>query len=101
MPFPEADLPLATTTQQRILELGSSGDKDAEDLMQNLSALAARNGLLWLGGDEGRSLYRLQRLGEHCYGDLRQVKLTDFGLAGGNDDGESDIEGLALDGDRL
>lgn len=101
MPFPEADLPLATTTQQRLLELGPSGEEDAEDLRQNLSALAARNGLLWLGGDEGRSLYRLQRLGEHRYGDLRPVKLTDFGLAGGKDDGESDIEGLALDGDRL
>ena len=101
MPSPEADLPLATTTQQRLLELGPSGEEDAEDLRQNLSALAARNGLLWLGGDEGRSLYRLQRLGEHRYGDLRPVKLTDFGLAGGKDDGESDIEGLALDGDRL
>jgi hypothetical protein len=101
MPDPEADLPLATPTQERILELGSSGDKDAGDLMQNLSALAARDGLLWLGGDEGRSLYRLQRLGEHRYGDLREVKLKDFGLAGGKDDGESDIEGLALDGDRL
>jgi len=101
VPFPEADLPLATPTQQRILELGPSRDKDAEDLMQNLSALAAHDRLLWLGGDEGRSLYRLQRLGEHRYGDLRQVKLKDFGLAGGKDDGESDIEGLALDGDRL
>jgi hypothetical protein len=101
VPFPEADIPLATTTQQRILELGPSDDKDAQELTQNLSALAARNGILWLGGDEGRSLYRLQRLGEHRYGDLRQVKLHDFGLAGGKDDGESDIEGLALDGDRL
>jgi hypothetical protein len=101
VPFPEADLPLATTTQQRILELGPSDDKDAQELTQNLSALAARNGLLWLGGDEGRSLYRLQRLGDHRYGDLRPVKLHDFGLAGGKDDGESDIEGLALDGDRL
>ncbi|MCP9842068.1 DUF3616 domain-containing protein [Synechococcus sp. J7-Johnson] len=101
MPDPEADLPLATPpTQQRILELGPS-DKDAEYLQQNLSALAARDGLLWLGGDEGRSLYRLQRLGEHRYGDLCEVKLKDFGLAGGKDDGESDIEGLARDGDRL
>jgi hypothetical protein len=101
VPFPEADLPLATTSQERILELGPSGDKDAQQLAQNLSALAARNGLLWLGGDEGRSLYRLQRLGVHRYGDLRPVKLQDFGLAGGKDDGESDIEGLALDADRL
>ena len=101
VPFPEANLPLAIPTQQRILELGPSGDKDAEDLRQNLSALAAHNGLLWLGGDEGRSLYRLERLGKHHYGDLRQVKLKAFGLAGGKDDGESDIEGLALDEDRL
>ena len=52
MPSPEADLPLATMTKQRLLELGPSGEEDAEDLRQNLSALAARNGLLWLGGDE-------------------------------------------------
>ena len=45
VPFPEADLPLATTTQQRILELGPSDDKDAQKLTQNLSALAARNAL--------------------------------------------------------
>ncbi len=101
MSDPEADLSLATPTKQRILELGPTGDEDAEDLVQNLSALAARDGLLWLGGDEGRSLYQLQRLGEHRYGDLREVKLKDFDLAGGKDDGESDIEGLALDGDRL
>lgn len=44
VPFPEADHPLATTTQRRILELGPSADKDAEDLLQHLSALAARNG---------------------------------------------------------
>ncbi len=101
MPVSEADLPLATPTQQRILELGSAGDKEAEDLRQNLSALAARDGLLWLGGDEGRKIYQLRRLGEHRYGDLRPVKLRDFTLAGGKDDGESDIEGLARDGDRL
>ena len=46
VPFPEADLALATTTQQRILELGPAGDKDVKDLTQNLSALAAHNGLL-------------------------------------------------------
>ncbi len=38
-----------TPTEQRILELGPSGDKHAGDLTQNLSALAAENGLLWLG----------------------------------------------------
>jgi hypothetical protein len=97
----ETDLLLATPTQERILELGSSGDKEAADLVQNLSALATHDGLLWLGGDEGRCLYRLRRLSEHHYGDLVQVKLQDFGLAGGKADRESDIEGLALDGERL
>ena len=29
--------------------MGPSGDKDAEDLTQNLSALAADNGLIWSG----------------------------------------------------
>jgi hypothetical protein len=66
-----------------------------------ISSLAAPEGVLWLGGDEGRSLYRLQRVGEHRYGDLQRVKLKDFDLAGGKGDGESDIEGLALNGDRL
>jgi hypothetical protein len=100
-PAREADLPLANPSQQRTLELGPSGDKDAEDRMQNLSSSAAHDGILRLGGDEGRSLYRLQRLGEHRYGDLRDVNLKDFALAGGKESGESDIEGLALDGDRL
>jgi hypothetical protein len=34
MPSPEADLPLATTTQQRLLELGPSGEEDIEELRQ-------------------------------------------------------------------
>jgi hypothetical protein len=101
MPRTEADLPLAAWSHRRLLELSPSIDTEAEELRQNLSALAAHDGVLWLGGDEGRSLYRLERLGEHHYGDLGAVKLRDFGLAGGKDDGESDIEGLARDGDRL
>jgi hypothetical protein len=101
MPDLEVDLPLAAPTHQCILELGPSADKQAEKLQKNLSALAAHDGALWLGGDEGQSLYRSQPLGEHRYGDLLKVKLKEFGLAGDKDDGESDIEGLALDGDRL
>ncbi|MBE9171703.1 DUF3616 domain-containing protein [Cyanobium sp. LEGE 06143] len=81
--------------------MGKAGDKKVKKLQQNLSALAARDRVLWLGGDEERSLYWLKHLDEHRYGDLHRVKLKDFGLAGGKDDGESDIEGLALDGDRL
>ncbi len=104
MPELVADLPLALPTHQRLLELSPSEASDAseaKELRQNLSALVARERVLWLGGDEGRSLYRLDRLGDHHYGDLRSVKLRDFGLAGGKDDGESDLEGLARDGDRL
>lgn len=101
MPRSESDLPLAASSQQRLLELGRSGDRKTEDLQQNLSALASRAGMLWLGGDEGRSLYRMKRLDEHRYGELCEVKLKDFGLAGGKDGGESDIEGLSLDADRL
>lgn len=101
MPEPAADLPLAVPTHQRLLELSAAKDTEAEELRQNLSAVVALDRVLWLGGDEGRSLYRLQRLGEHHYGDLSAVKLRDFGLAGGKDDGESDLEGLARDGDRL
>ncbi len=99
-PTPEADLTLAVALHQRTLELDAIG-KDAEDLVQNLSALAARDEVLWLGGDEGRSLYRLERIGEHRYGAATTVKLKDFGLAGDKEDGESDIEGLARDGERL
>ena len=101
MAVPEVDLPFATSSQQRILMLGPSGDKKIEKLQKNLSAFASRDGQIWLGGDEGQCLYRLQRLGEDHYGDLGQVKLKEFGLADGDDAGESDIEGLALDGDRL
>ncbi len=101
MPEPAADLPLAVPTHQRLLELSPSKDTEAEELRQNLSALVALDRVLWLGGDEGRSLYRLDRLGDHHYGDLSAVKLRDFGLAGGKDDGESDLEELARDGDRL
>ncbi|PSB37208.1 DUF3616 domain-containing protein [Aphanothece minutissima] len=101
MPEPAADLPLAVPTHQRLLELSPAKDTEAEELRQNLSALVALDRVLWLGGDEGRSLYRLDRLGDHHYGNLSAVKLRDFGLAGGKDDGESDLEGLARDGDRL
>ena len=101
MHHPEADLPLARCCHQRILALGDEGDKEVEDLQLNLSALAARDGVLWLGGDEDSILYRLQRVGEHRYGDLQRVRLKDFALAEGRGGGESDIDGLALDGDRL
>lgn len=101
MSTPEADLTLATTLHQRILELDAIKSDAAEDLVRNLSALAACHKVLWLGGDEGRSLYRLQRIAEHRYGKATTVKLKDFGLAGDKEDGESDIEGLACDGERL
>ncbi|WP_094585140.1 DUF3616 domain-containing protein [Synechococcus sp. BO 8801] len=103
MALTEADLPLASSAVQRVLELGVSGDKDQEKFLGNLSALASRNGDLWLGGDEGNSLYQLKDVGEEHYGDPIEVDLKDYGLADGDDDedGESDIEGLAFDGDRL
>ncbi len=101
MALTEADLPLASSAVQRVLELGVSGDKDQEKFLGNLSALASRSGALWLGGDEGSSLYRLQRIGDEHYGDPVEVDLKDFGLAEGDEDEESDIEGLAFDGDRL
>lgn len=101
MPGCAADLSLASPVLQRSLRLGPANDQDAEDLQHNLSALAGRDGWLWLGGDEGRCLYRLERLAEHCYGKSVAMKLKDFGLAESKEHGESDIEGLALDGDRL
>ena len=94
-------LPLAAPSLQRRLHLGDTGDAHAADLRDNLSGLAGRDSWLWLAGDEGRSLHRLQGDDERGYGDPIRVKLADFGLAGGKDDGESDLEGLALDGDRL
>ncbi len=104
MPTPEADLTLATPLHQRTLELdaiANDAEDDAENLVKNLSALAARDEVLWLGGDEGRSLYRLRRIGKHRYGKATPVNLKAYGLAGDKDDGESDIEGLARDGKRL
>lgn len=101
MPTPEADLPLATPLLQRTLELDALDLKDAGALVSNLSALAARKELLWLGGDEGRKIYRVERLGDHRYGQATAIKLAEYGLAGSKEEGESDIEGMALDGDRL
>jgi hypothetical protein len=97
----EADLPLSAPSQQRLLRLGASDDPAATALQRNLSALAGRDDWLWMGGDEGRSLFRLEGLDNHQHGDPSRVKLADFGLAEGKEQGESDIEGLALDGDRL
>jgi hypothetical protein len=101
MATPEADLPLAIPRSQRCLDLGGLDSDDAEALSQNLSALAAHDGRLWLGGDEGRSLYHLQRLEPHLYGKASKLNLEALGLAGDKKDGESDIEGLARDGHRL
>jgi hypothetical protein len=101
MPTPEADLPLATPFLQRTLELEGLDPKDAVALVSNLSALAACKELLWLGGDEGRKIYRVEHLGNHRYGKATAIKLADFALAGSKEEGESDIEGMALDGDRL
>jgi hypothetical protein len=97
----EADLPLASPSLQRTLELNNLDRKEATDLVANLSALAARKGQLWVGGDEGCKIYGLKRLADHHYGEATAIKLAEFGLAGGKKEGESDIEGMALDGDRL
>jgi hypothetical protein len=96
-----APLPLAAPSLQRRLHLGDADDDAAADLRDNLSGLAAGDGWLWLAGDEGRSLQRLQADASGGYGHSSRVKLADFGLAGGKAEGESDLEGLALDGDRL
>jgi len=96
-----ASLPLATPSLQRRLHLGDADDNAAADLRDNLSGLAAGDGWLWLAGDEGRSLQRLQADASGGYGHSSRIKLADFGLAGGKAEGESDLEGLALDGDRL
>jgi hypothetical protein len=97
----DAALPLATPLWQRTLDFDSLESKEANALITNLSALATRKGVLWVGGDEGRKIFRLERLADHRYGKAQDFKLADFGLAGSKEDGESDIEGLALDGDRL
>ena len=96
-----APLPLAAPSLQRLLHLGADDDNDAADLRDNLSGLAAGDGWLWLAGDEGRSLHRLQADSSGGYGHSSRVKLADFGLAGGKAEGESDLESLALDGERL
>jgi hypothetical protein len=100
MPSP-ADLHPATASAQLDLQLGAAGDQEAEGLQRNLSGLAWRDDWLWLGGDEGRSLLRLERLEGQVYGRAEWLTLKPFGLAEGKDEGESDIEGLALDGPRL
>jgi hypothetical protein len=79
------------------LFLGDEDDKVAVGLRDNLSGLAGRDGWLWLAGDEGSNLHRLH--GNHDR--PARVKLADFGLADDGADGEADLEGLALDGNRL
>ncbi|MFN4867169.1 MAG: DUF3616 domain-containing protein [Cyanobium sp.] len=96
-----APIPFAVPSLQRRLHLGDADDSAAADLRDNLSGLAAGDGWLWLAGDEGRSLHRLQAEASGGYGHSSRIKLADFGLAGGKAEGESDLEGLALDGDRL
>jgi hypothetical protein len=95
------DLHPATASGQLLLQLGAAGDQEAQALQRNLSGLAWRDDWLWLGGDEGRSLLRLERLEGQVYGRAEWLKLKPFGLAQGKEEGESDIEGLALDGQRL
>jgi hypothetical protein len=107
LPFPDApmpspaDLPAAAASGQFYLQLGGAGDQEAEGLQRNLSGLAWRDDWLWVGGDEGRSLLRLERLEGQAYGRAEWLKLKPFGLAEGKEEGESDLEGLALDGQRL
>lgn len=91
-----ASLPLTAPSHQRQLHLGDTHDNDATGVRDNLSGLAGRDDWLWLAGDEGCRLLRLQANSHDSW-----LKLADFGLAGGKDDGESDLEGLALDGQRL
>lgn len=91
-----SSLSLAGPAHRRQLHLGAKSDDDAKDLRDNLSGLAGRDGWLWLAGDEGRCLHHLG--GD---GTISRHKLKPFGLAGDDSDGESDLEGLALDGDRL
>ena len=69
-------LPLASPARQRRLHLGDTGDTHAADLRDNLSGLAGRDSWLWLAGDEGRSLHRLQGDDERGYGDPIRVKLA-------------------------
>lgn len=101
MPRHEADLAPAIPRRQCQLDLSDLEERDRQELAQNLSALALGQGQLWLGGDEGRSLVRLRQLGDGRWGEARRHRLRDHGLADGRTHGESDIEGLALDGDRL
>jgi hypothetical protein len=91
-----SSLSLARPAHRRLLRLGGKGDDTAKDLRDNLSGIAGRDGWLWLAGDEGRCLHHLGRDGT-----ISRHKLKPFGLAGDESDGESDLEGLALDGDRL
>jgi Protein of unknown function (DUF3616) len=92
---------LAAPSHQRRLHLGDEHDDHTKALRDNLSGLAGVDGWLWLAGDEGRRLLRLQRGADGTYGHPQWIQLCDYGLAGGHDDGESDLEGLCVDGQRL
>lgn len=80
---------------------------EADSLVQlNLSGATFAGQDLWVSGDEACGLDRLTRLAPCGDEALRFGQATNFPLSSlidlpGPDDGEADIEGMALDGDYL
>lgn len=93
--WPRADQPSGEITL--VLDQRSTLDPD-DDLRDGLSAVARQGDHLWLSNDETTSLERLTIEGDQAHSH-RSFNLTDLLELRG--EGEIDIEGLDVDGDKL
>jgi hypothetical protein len=73
--------------------------RDEAPIATNLSAAAVVGRTLWTANDETAAVERLTRLAADRYGNHRIFKIKDY--VDLPDDGEMDIEGLAVDGGYL
>lgn len=75
-------------------------DEDT-DAATSLSAAVFGGDRLWLAGDEGRALHAVRAQDGGCWGDHLRYPLHELFPGLPDDDGEADLEGLAIDGDAL
>ena len=85
------------------LWLSFAKDRPKDDLaaVSSLSGVAISGDVLWLAGDESRALHELRAKDNGCWGDHRRYPLSELFPGQLADDGEADLEGLAVDDGAL
>ncbi len=85
------------------LRLSFAKDRSEDDLAaaSSLSAVAISGDVLWLAGDESRTLHEVRAKDNGCWGDHRRYPLSELFPGQLADDGEADLEGLAVDDGAL